>query len=102
MESLDKITFKSPINIDNGYTNIPQGEHESSMELIQYEDRGQIIVVIEWVVMALDSVEHIGIEWDLNGDGKKIVTGYDGVFELPEQAIQLLEKNGFDCGEVKE
>ncbi len=100
MKSIDKITFKSPINIDNGFTNIPQGEHESTMELFSFNqwDCIEPLISIEWD-NPIDVV-HINIE-HYNENGKDIVTGYDGVFELPEQAIQLLEKNGFDCEQVK-
>lgn len=41
-------------------------------------------------------VEHIELWFD-----GKTVTGYDGVFELPQEAIQLLEENGYDCTDVK-
>lgn len=95
MKSIDKITFTSPINIDNGFTNIPQGEHESTMELFG-DEIGRYR--IEWMIEALNTVEYIGV---FCYDADKVVSDYDGVFELPEQAIQLLEKNGFNCEEVK-
>lgn len=101
MTTIDKITFKSPINVDNGYVNIPQGEHESTMELLSF-DQGDCIeplIQIEWDNPV--DVVHMNIEY-YNEKGNNIVTGYDGVFELPKQAIQLLEKNGFNCEEVKE
>lgn len=103
MTTIDKITFKSPINVDNGYTNTPQGEHESTMELYQHPGNYKqgLLIGIEWVVETLGWAEQIGIEWGFDNFGKKVVTGYDGVFELPEQAIQLLERNGFNCEEVK-
>ena len=42
-----------------------------------------------------DTVE-IGITADLD----RKVTDYDGVFELPDPAIMLLERHGFNCTEV--
>jgi hypothetical protein len=33
-------------------------------------------------------------------EGKE-VTGYDGVFEMPKEAIVLLEAQGYNCTEVK-
>lgn len=54
---------------------------------------------IEWEVGTGDDVEivEIGI-WT---EGKK-VTDYDGLFELPKEAIQLLKDNGYDTAEVEE
>jgi hypothetical protein len=89
-----KRTFKSNINVDNGYTNHSQGYHEFTMELFFTE--GGEPCMIEWDIPSLGETEHIGIEVD----GKN-VTGYDGVFEMPEQAITMLEELGFDCSEVK-
>jgi hypothetical protein len=82
------LTFTSNLNIDNGYTNVSQGEHESTMTL--YLRDGEP-VMIEWVNPVTDA-EHIGIEYD---EDLKEVTGYDGVFELPAQAILLLEHAGY-------
>lgn len=94
MKTIEKIEFQSPINIDNGITNNPKGTHTSTMELFAYPGGGY---EIERCVDALDIVEHIGIEHT-----DKVVSGYDGVFELPKEAILLLEKNGFNCEEVKD
>lgn len=101
-KTIDKIEFLSNINIDNGYVMNPLGKMKSVMELYSYSD-GMFDekVEIEWYVQQIDEIVTIGIEYDIDKTGKKIVTGYDGVFELPEQAIQLLEKNGFNCDEVK-
>jgi hypothetical protein len=58
---------------------------------------------IEWEVFdeqgnVMDYVE-IGIS--TGRDNKKKIIDYDGVFELPKQAIDLLKKNGFDTSEVE-
>lgn len=100
MKIIDKITFTSPINIDNGYVNIPQGEHESTMELLEYNigDCIDPFIKIEWDNPV--DIVHMNIEYHISNDNLKVVTGYDGVFELPEQVIELLERNGFDCKEV--
>jgi hypothetical protein len=33
-------------------------------------------------------------------DGKT-VTDYDGVFEIPKQAVEMLEENGYNCDDIK-
>jgi len=87
-----ELTFNSNINIDNGINNDPQGEKESNMELFQ--DEGKAPSGIEWVVYDAEGdtefVENIG----LNFDGKSLVD-YDGVFELPIEAIKLIRKSGY-------
>jgi hypothetical protein len=51
---------------------------------------------IEWDVPTLEITEYIGI-WHED----KRVTDYDGVFELPQEAIDLLKENGFDTTDVE-
>lgn len=91
--SIDKMTFNSPVGLDDGYKNHNLGQHSYTMELFANPDGSYFI---EWIIPKLDEVTHIGI-WHEN----KELTDYDGVFELPEQAIQLLEKNGFNCEYAK-
>lgn len=83
-----EIKFYSPINVDDGYVNHPQGEFESTMEL--FGDDPQKGLSIEWVVEDGEFVEHIGLWFS----GKKL-TDYDGVFELPIQAIKMLRGLGY-------
>jgi hypothetical protein len=92
---IDTLNFESPISIDNGYANHLIAENaKSEMRLYNWGDPGHY--KIEWDVSELGEGAHIGI-WHED----KRVTDYDGVFELPLQAIQLLEKNGFNCEDVK-
>lgn len=93
MKSIAKKTFTSPIGIDNGYTNTYQGDHESTMELFAYPDGSYMI---EWDIPTMEITEHIGI-WHED----KRVTDYNGVFELPQEAIDLLKENGFDTTDVE-
>lgn len=92
-QSIAKITFTSPIGIDDGYKNHYQGEHQSTMELFVLANGDY---QIEWIVESLDLVEHIGIY--VIG---KSVHDYDGVFELPVEAVKLLNDNGFDTTKVE-
>lgn len=85
-EGNDLATFNSDISVDNGYTNNYQGKFESTMELFLNDDNKP--TMIEWDNPI--EVTHIGIEyWDDE------VQGYDGVFELPKEAIEFLELAGF-------
>lgn len=85
------LTFVSPINVDNGYTNVPKGTKTSTMELFVYEGstHGEGGASIEWIVGNYEFVENIGLQWE---EGE--VTDYDGVFELPKEVAKLLEKIG--------
>lgn len=94
MKSIAKKTFTSPINVDTGTVSIPQGDHESTMELFAFPGGGY---QIEWDIPSLETTEHMNIEVE-----HRTVTGYDGVFELPLQAIELLEENGFNCDQMRE
>lgn len=82
------LTFTSNLNIDNGYTNASQGDHESEMTL--HLDSTGNPVSIEWDNPIMYT--NIGIEYD---EVEEEVTGYDGVFEIPDQALYLLKEAGF-------
>ena len=83
-----QICFNSPISIDNGYTNEFQGNFKSTMEL--FVDKEGKPSMIEWDVPELETTEHIGLEIS-----QGVITGYDGVFEIPKEAIVLLEGCGY-------
>ncbi len=92
MESIAKYSFRSPINIDNGFTNTNIApEAESVLNLFK---TGLGSYLIEWEIEELNMVEHIGI---FCYETDKIISDYDGVFEVPEEAIKFLKEQGFDC-----
>jgi len=68
------------------------GKHKSTMTLYGYDDDPDYFF-IEWDIASLETVESIGIWCE---DGTMILRDYDGVFELPAQAIELLKENGFN------
>jgi hypothetical protein len=69
------------------------GQQQQTMKLMRVDKS----LLIEWVVGDnMDSAE-IGIE----AVGMDIV-GYDGVFEIPKQAIELLKEAGFNTKEIEE
>lgn len=97
MESIAKGEFYSPINIDNGFTyNNISKQAKSEVELFKVS-LGNYLV--EWFVEELDLVEHVGI---FCCETDKVVSDYDGLFEVPEQIIEFLEKEGFDCTYLRE
>lgn len=81
-------SFNSSISIDNGTTNDFQGEMDSTMEL--FKDDNGVPTMIEWDVPHIEKTEQIGLFFD----GKSL-EDYDGVFELPSQAIKLIRKSGY-------
>ena len=93
---IDKITFTEEIVRERSITPVLErlGKHESTMELWWNGN----CYYIEWGIPELDEGECIGIEVQEN---TKIVTGYDGIMCIPEQAIQLLKKNGFNTDEIE-
>lgn len=80
------LTFKSDINLDNGVTNAHQGYFTSTMELFRDDDN--VPFLIEWDA----KVDFVSI--GLNFEGKNLID-YDGVFELPSQAIHMIRKSGY-------
>lgn len=73
-------------------TATPLGENKSTMTLYGFDDDPDYYF-IEWDIQALGECENIGIWCE---EGTKELRDYDGVFELPLQAIQMLKENGFN------
>lgn len=53
---------------------------------------------IEWDIPSLDRTENIGLWFEIDKDGKRTLSDYDGVFSLPSEAIALIRKNGVEVG----
>jgi hypothetical protein len=99
-QSVGKLTFESPINLEGSWgERNPAKKTKSTMELFFYKDNTGFI---EWDMPNLEMTEHIGLTFEISLEGKRILTDYDGVFSLPDQAMDLLEKHGVDCKEMRE
>jgi hypothetical protein len=99
-EKIDTYTFKSPINLDSSFGCRPVAKKAASiMTLYFYTDNTGFI---EWEVPHYDLYESIGLTFKLDRTGKRTLVDYDGVFDLPTQAMDLLEKNGVDVTEMRE
>ena len=77
---------------------IPIGMADNIMELWVGDD-GSGAIIWNWDLEdgSDGGEEDMGLQWNFD----KTVTDYDGVFELPEQAIELLKENGFNTEEVE-
>ena len=97
MKTIAIKTFSSSLVLERSITPVLEqlGEHKFTMELFEHENGSY---AIEWDVPDLEETVLIGI-WVY--PDTKTVSDYDGVFELSEEAVSLLEENGFNCEEVK-
>jgi len=87
--------FQSQVVRETAYGVIEDlGMQKQTMKLHHIESS----YLIEWIVGegVYEEIVEIGI-WVKD---KKVVE-YDGVFELPKEAIQLLKDEGFDTSEVE-
>ena len=93
---METLEFEGPVVRETAYGVVEDlGTCKSKMVLTTIKSTFKI----EWTINeGLDSEEitEIGI-W---AEDKK-VTEYDGVFELPKEAIQLLNQAGFDTKDVE-
>ena len=84
--------FKSRVVKGTAYGIIDDyGEKDNSMELMRVGNN----LLIEWIV----GNEEDSVEIGITTVGKD-VTGYDGVFEIPQQAVELLKECGFNTKEI--
>ncbi len=97
---IDTLKFESPINKENSFRQWNLSPKTTSiMELWYYKDN---TAFIEWIIEELDLVEGIGLTFEIDPKGKRTLVDYDGVFAIPDQAMDLLERNGVDCKEMRE
>lgn len=91
MNKIATKTFTSPLKLEGSWGAMSMGTHESTMDLYLHstEPRG----FIEWDIPRLDETEHIGLTFEVR-DGVRHLTDYDGVFNLPAQAIEMLRAEG--------
>lgn len=84
------LTFSSVLGLETSMSPMVErlGESISTMEL--FTDDENIPSMIEWDVEELERTEHIGLWFE----GKELVD-YDGVFELPTEAVKLIRKSGY-------
>lgn len=74
--------------LENSFTVTDLGKNETTMEL--FKDDNGVPCMIEWDCPEQEITEQIGLFFD----GKSL-EDYDGVFELPKEAIKLIRKAGF-------
>ena len=96
---VDTLQFMSPINQEGswGQRNLAK-RTKSVMDLyLNTDDTG----FIEWDIPKLGMTEEIGLVFEIDPKGKRTLVDYDGVFSLPDQAMDLLERNGIDVSEMR-
>ena len=100
----NKLYFDAELFKENSFRRWSIGQYKNLMELvITGKARYQFgtIGYIEWLFGkdAPDEEEEVIGVWF---DEDKNLTDYDGVFELPEEAIVLLEHLGYNCDYAKD
>jgi hypothetical protein len=104
MSKMNKVAakfFNTNLVLEYSMTPTPTqlGNANNTMELYISDDgkKGSI----SWEYELEDGEgDEVGIGlWFAEGD--KVLTDYDGVFELPKQAIELLEENGYNADYAK-
>lgn len=92
---IESITHTTPINLEYSSGSISKGKHGWTMDLYFNTDNTGFI---EWDIPSLDYTEEIGLWFEIDKDGKRTLSDYDGVFSLPSEAIALIRKNGVEVG----
>lgn len=92
--------FYSPINQEGSWGSRPLAKRTKSIFTLYYY-RDSLDGLIEWEIPHLDMVESIGLVFELDQAGKRTLVDYDGVFSLPAQAMDLLERHGVDCAKMR-
>lgn len=101
LTKVDTLEFESPINLERSCGLQPVADKAKSVMELYLNKENADIGFIEWSVPELDMFEGIGLTFETDDDGTRKLTDYDGVMTLPTQAMDLLEKNGVDCAEMR-
>ena len=98
-KAIDRLEFESPINLEGswGQRNLA-AKTKSTMGLYFNKDGS---AYIEWDIPDLEITESIGCTFEFGPDDKRTLVDYDGVFSIPDEAMDLLERNGIDCAEMR-
>jgi len=93
-------TFTSELVLETSLSPVASklGKHKSTMILYAFGKENPDYYFIEWDIPSLNEVENIGIWCE---DGTKNITDYDGVFQLSNEALELLRDNGFNTENVE-
>jgi hypothetical protein len=98
-EKIAEKTFRSPINKENSFGQWSVAEDtESTMTLFYYDDNTGFI---EWDIPEIEETVDIGLTFSIDKNGKRTLTDYDGVFAIPDQALDLLESQKVDVAEMR-
>ena len=96
---IEAYEFHSPINMEGSWGSRPVAKRaKSTMHLYYYKDNTGFI---EWEVPHYGLYENIGLVFAISPEGKRTLEDYDGVMTLPDEAMDLLEKHGVDCAEMR-
>lgn len=94
LKSLACKSFTAPLIEQGSWGSRSLGTMCSTMELYQYEGNLNA-AFIEWDIPAIEDTEQIGLTFELHLDGKRHLVDFDGVMDIPAQAITLLEEQGY-------
>ena len=86
MQKIAEKAFVAELISEGSWGSRDFGKHKSTMTL--YAEGAHYF--IEWDIPDLEQTEEIGLTFE-----HKTLTGYDGVFNLPREAISLLRNAGF-------
>ena len=94
--------FTSPFNVDEGEKHYNVGEAASMMRLATSNDDRRGVIYWEWEVTTGPYRGERGlVRIGLLFDDRRSLTAFEGVYDLPQEAIKLLEDNGFDASYAK-
>lgn len=97
---VDTLTFESPVTLEGTWGERQLADKaKSKMEFWQHD---YLSGYIDWDIPDLDMGDSIGVTFEADAKtGKRTLVDYDGVFSIPDQAMDLLERNGIDCAEMR-
>lgn len=96
-----ELTFRSPINLENSFSSWNLAKRAKSIMRLYFDGADASYGSIEWEIPSLDRLEEIGLRFGCNAKGQRTLVDYDGVFALPEQAMDLCARHGIDVTEMR-
>jgi hypothetical protein len=90
------IEFEQELCLESSFNRVDLGTFFNRMELVINEKSGNGYIIWNYGKDAADEDETV---IGLSFNHKKELEDYDGVYDLPKEAITLIRQNGYDLNE---
>lgn len=98
-EIVGTLEFSSSMNMEGSWGSHLLADNVKSVMKLFFHKTGD--GSIELVCTQLGITVYVGLKFKFDAEGNRTLANYDGVMTLPDQAMDLLERHGVDCADMR-